>query len=59
MASGKLKPEDVRILFFDRPSFDVKIWELSLDTEGNILNAPQSYRSFFLGEEMRLMTRGG
>lgn len=59
VASGKLKPDDVRILFFDRPNFDVKIWEMSLDADGNILNAPPSYRSFFLDEEMRLMTRGG
>jgi hypothetical protein len=59
VANGKLKPEDVRILFFDRPSFDVKIWEMELDAEGNILDAPPSYRKFFLDEEMRLMSRGG
>jgi hypothetical protein len=59
VANGKLKPENVRILFFDRPSFDVKIWEMTLDAGGNILNAPPSYRSFFLNEEMRLMSRGG
>lgn len=59
VAHGKLKPEDVQILFFDRPHFDVTIWELSLDAEGNIVNAPPSYRKFFLEEEMRLMTRGG
>ncbi len=59
VANGKLKPENVQILFFDRPNFDVKIWEMKLDAEGNILNAPPSYRSFFLNEEMRLMSRGG
>jgi predicted ATPase len=59
VASGKLKPEDVQILFFDRPTFDVKIWELGLDAGGNILGAPPSYRSFFLNEEMNLMSRGG
>lgn len=59
VASGKMMPEDVRILFFDRPSFNVKIWEISLDANGNLLNAPPSYRGFFLDEEMRLMTRGG
>jgi hypothetical protein len=58
VAKGKLKPEDVRILFFDRPHFDVTISEISLDAEGNLKNAPPSYRKFFLEEEMRLMTRG-
>lgn len=59
VANGKIKSENVQILFFDRPGFDVKILEMGLDSDGNILDAPPSYRSFFLNEEMRLMSRGG
>ena len=48
-----LKPDDVSILFFDRADLDVKIHSLRVDQEGNLLNAPQSYRRFFLRETRR------
>ncbi|MCY4675201.1 MAG: AAA family ATPase [Bacteroidetes bacterium] len=47
-----LKPEDVSILFFERNDLSVLIHSLRLDEEGNILDAPQSYRRFFM-EEIR------
>ena len=49
----KLKPDDVSILFFERDNLDVKIHSLRLDKEGNILNAPPSYRKFFMEETRR------
>lgn len=49
----KLKPEDVSILFFERGDLDVRIHSLQLDKEGNVLNAPQSYRKFFMEETER------
>ena len=49
----QLKPEDVSILFFERGDLDVKIHSLRIDDDGNILNAPQNYRSFFLEETKR------
>ena len=48
--SGALKPEDVSILFFERDGLDVHIHSLGIDGEGNILNAPDSYRRFFMEE---------
>ena len=48
-----LKPEDVSILFFERGDLDVRIHSLRVDQEGNILNAPESYRGFFLQETQR------
>lgn len=48
-----LMPEDVSILFFERGDLDVRIHSLRLDEEGNILNAPPSYRRFFMEETRR------
>ena len=49
----KLKPDDVSILFFERGNVDVRIHSLRLDQEGNVLNAPRSYRRFFMEETKR------
>ena len=50
---GELKPEDVSILFFERDDLDVRIHSLEIDGEGNVLNAPDSYRRFFMEETTR------
>ena len=50
---GMLKPEDVSILFFERDGLDVRIHSLRIDDEGNILGAPNGYRSFFMEEMAR------
>ena len=50
---GKLKPDDVSILFFERGNLDVRIHSLRLDGEGNVLNAPPGYRRFFMEETKR------
>ena len=51
--ASKLKPEDVSILYFERGELDVRIHTLRLDKEGNILGAPEGYRSFFMEETAR------
>ncbi len=51
--SGALKPEDVSVLYFERDSLDVQIHSLGIDDEGNVLNAPDSYRRFFMEETTR------
>ena len=45
--------DDVRILYFERSGLDVKIHELWWDENGNLENAPQSYRQFFMQEVER------
>ena len=50
---GKLKPDDVSILFFERGNLDVQIHSLRLDQEGNVLKAPPTYRRFFMNETRR------
>ena len=49
----KLKPEDVSLLFFERGDLDVQIHSLRLDQEGNVLDAPDGYRKFFMEETAR------
>ena len=53
--TGSLKPEDVSILYFERGSLDVRIHTLRFDAEGNIQDAPQSYRRFFMDEVKRTL----
>ena len=48
-----LKPEDVSILFFERRNLDVRIHSLRIDKEGNVLDAPDGYRQFFMDEMSR------
>ncbi len=50
---ANLKPEDVSILFFERDGLDVSIHSLRLDDEGNVLDAPDTYRKFFMEETSR------
>ena len=47
-----LKPEDVSILYFERDERGVEIHSIRIDEMGNVLNAPPSYRRFFM-EEIR------
>ena len=49
----ELKAEDVSILFFERGELDVTIYSLRLDQDGNVLDAPPTYRRFFLDEVER------
>ena len=48
-----LAPADVSILFFERGNLDVRIYSLGLDEEGNVVDAPASYRRFFMEETRR------
>ena len=48
-----LKPEDVRVLYFERDGLDVKIHEIWYDQMGNLVNTPSGYRSFFMQEVER------
>ena len=51
--STKLSPDDVSIVYFERADHGVCIHSLRLDASGNVLNAPDSYGSFFMQETTR------
>ena len=50
---SQLNPSDVSILFFERRNLGVRIHSLRLDDQGNVLDAPTSYRRFFMDEVQR------
>ena len=48
-----LQSDQVIILFFERQDQDVRIHEITIDEQGNICRAPDSYREFFRLESRR------
>ena len=57
VAQGSLSPDDVSILFLEMKNAITRIHSIGLDSDGNILKAPPSYRHFFLQEELNLLSR--
>jgi hypothetical protein len=56
---GRVRPDDVAILYFERDGAEVTIHHLRIDEAGEIVGAPPSYRRFFLQEERRLLLGAG
>ena len=52
-----LKPKDVSILYFDpgKTGSAVTIHNIKMDKQGNLVNAPPSYRDFFMKETDKLL----
>ena len=48
-----LAPDDVSILYFERGDRETCIHSIRIDENGNIQNAPRSYRRFFMDEAER------
>lgn len=57
VARRSLDPVKVSILYLEKHRHETTIFPLRLDEQGNILDAPPSYREFFLREEMNLLSR--
>ncbi|MDX5366252.1 MAG: AAA family ATPase [Alphaproteobacteria bacterium] len=49
------RSKDVQVLYFDRKQLNVKVHQISIDSDGNLKNVPKGYRDFFLSEERRLL----
>lgn len=52
---GKLPAESVRIVYCERADSQVLTHEIKLDSNGNLIGAPEGYRQFFLNEELALV----
>ena len=59
IARGTIPAEDVGILYLEKCDFETRVHSLELSQTGDILNAPPSYRAFFLQEELNLLYRAG
>jgi len=57
VAKGTLRPDEVGILFFEKAGMVTHIHPIEIDGAGNVVDSPESYRSFFLEEEMNLFSR--
>ena len=51
----KLNPEDFLILYFELKNGEAKIYPVTIDSNGNIENQPDSYKAFFLSEDYKLL----
>jgi predicted ATP-dependent endonuclease of OLD family len=52
---GNLKEKAVKIFFLEKKGNQTKLHILEIDSQGNVLNAPDGYRDFFLREQMALL----
>lgn len=57
VAGGRLDPDRVQILFFHKPHLETTVYPVNIDKSGNVRNAPECYRQFFLEEELNLFSR--
>ncbi len=51
---GDIKPSDVSLVYLEMVGPESNLHRLDLDNEGNIMNAPASYRDFFMTEQLGL-----
>ena len=52
---GIITAEDVSILYFEPSRNAVKIHDIAVDEDGNLKNAPEGYRNFFIDETDELL----
>ena len=52
---ANLKESDVSIFFLEKKGIQTKLHILEIDAQGNVLNAPEGYRDFFLREQTALL----
>jgi predicted ATPase len=50
-----LSVDQVSILFLERTGIETVIHQMGVDTQGNLVNAPATYREFTMEEERRLL----
>ncbi len=52
---GKIKPEDVSLIYLEPHGNKVKVHNITFDEVGNMINVPNGYRDFFLKETDKLI----
>lgn len=55
ISRGTLNCEDAALLYFEKGKGTIKIHSLTYDSAGNIIGAPDSYREFFIQEELNFL----
>jgi len=57
VAKGNISPDEVLILFFEKEEIETQVHQIKLDPDGSLVGVPESYRRFFLEEELSLLSR--
>jgi hypothetical protein len=57
VARGAVSADDVSILYFEKEHNSTKVFEIGIDNDGNIVDAPLTYRNFFLQETLSVLGR--
>ncbi len=52
---GHLGEKDIKIFFLEKKGNQTQLHALQIDAQGNVLNAPDGYRDFFLREQTALL----
>lgn len=52
---GRIRADDMAILYFEPLGNSVKLHNIRVDSDGNLVNTPAGYRDFFLRETDRLL----
>lgn len=52
---GELLNKNVEILFFEKDRFNTKVSPIKLDKDGEMIDPPESYRSFFIKENLSIL----
>jgi energy-coupling factor transporter ATP-binding protein EcfA2 len=58
IADGKLPSEAFLILYLERHGTESTVYPITVDSLGNLLGVPPTYREFFLREAVNLLSRG-
>lgn len=58
IADGKLPSEAFLILYLERHGTETTVYPITVDSLGNLLGVPPTYREFFLREAVNLLSRG-
>jgi len=56
VADGKIAPDDVALLYFEKEHVESSIHRIAIDKLGNLVDAPPTYGNFFLREAAALVT---
>jgi hypothetical protein len=49
---GVISKDDVSLLYFSRKALSAEVYEIALDDSGDIIDAPDDYRDFFIREDL-------
>lgn len=58
IANGKLPSDAFLILYLERKGTETTVYPITVDSLGNLLGVPPTYREFFLREAVNLLSRG-